>query len=266
MKSKKVLLSAALIAIPFIVVGCKKDEVVKPAIETSIVNPTNAQTQEVSATIAPVPETQAPTQAPAPETQAPTKAPAKTETAWSLLSKEPLNPKQSGYPELDNLVNSVIAKCVTDGMNGYQKAWACYEYILNNIKYSRGFADHTGAYSSSDPATTPIEVLWATDLLNSGQGACYNYSSTYVYLMRALGFDAHLVSGDTPKYGGGTTPHCWLYVNLGGKKYTFDPDLDQNYYNRELSQGVKDPLKDRWFCRLLDDVANNYKNSKEHTN
>ena len=167
--------------------------------------------------------------------------------AWTLLQQVTLNPKSSGYEELDNLVNSLIAGIVTEDMNQYEMVWACYEWMIDHITYSRGMDANTGAYSYSDPATTPKEVLWATDLLNSGQGCCYNYSATFMFIMRALGFDAHLCTGEVPAYDGGTTPHCWMYVNIGDTRYTFDPDLDQNYYNR----GDNDE-KNLWFCLRWD--------------
>lgn len=212
--------------------------------------------------------TEAPTQAPTePPTEAPTEAPTQEYIgAWTLLSEEPLNPTQSGYPELDSLVNDLIARTTTSDMNNYQKVWALYEYFIDNITYSRGMDAHTGEYSSSDKATTPKEVLWATDLLNSGQGCCYNYSSAFMYIMRALGYDAHLVSGNVPKYGGGVTPHCWLYVNLRGGKYTFDPDLDMNFYTRDLRNGVENPARDRYFCVPIDNLSYFYVAETYHTN
>lgn len=186
---------------------------------------------------------------------------------WTLLSQETLTPTQSGYPELDTLVNDLIAKVVTDDMNNYQKVWALYEWMIDNITYSRGMDANTGAYSSSDPNTTPKEVLWATDLLNAGQGCCYNYSSAFMYILRALGYDAHLVSGSVPKYGGGETPHCWLYVNLdNGQQYTFDPDLDMNFYTRELGEGAEAPAKDRFFCAPIATYEYFYTPETYHTN
>ncbi len=186
--------------------------------------------------------------------------------AWTLMSQEKLNPTQSGYEELDRLVNEVLSSIITDDMNGYQKAWACYEYLVDNITYSRGMDANTGMYSQSDPSVTPKEVLWATDLFNTGQGCCYHYSSAYVYMLRAIGFDAHLVSGNVPAYNGGRTPHCWLYVNMNGTQYIFDPDLDMNYYTRELGQGVENPPKDRFFCVQMDKMSYFYTIETYHTN
>ena len=201
-----------------------------------------------------------------PTTEEPTTQKTEYVGAWTLMSNEPLNPKQSGYDELDKLVNELLGRLVTDDMNGYQKAWACYEYLVDNITYSRGMDANTGMYSSSDPAVTPKEVLWATDLFNSGQGCCYHYSSAYVYMLRALGFDAHLVSGNVPAYNGGRTPHCWLYVNMNGGQYIFDPDLDMNYYTRELGEGVESPSKDRFFCVPMEKMSYFYTIETYHTN
>ncbi len=260
MKRKIILVVSLVVLVSLLAVtACKKKSTSTPSgdADTSEQMTTpesnNVTTQE---TTTEEPTTEAPT------TQAPTEAPTTAYVgAYTLLNNEPLNPTRSGYAELDTLVDKVLAQVVTPDMNGYQKAWACYLYIVDNITYSRGFADNTGAYSTSDPATTPVEVLWATDLFNSGLGACYNYSSAYVYLMRAIGFDAHLVSGSVPKYGGGTTPHCWMYVNLGGQKYTFDPDLDMNYHARGENE-----TKDMWFCRTIDSVSYFYQAETYHTN
>lgn len=220
------------------------------------------------------PTTEAPTTpeptTPEPATPEPTTPEPTTENsyvgAWTLLSSAPLNPTKSGYPELDTLIDDLLAKVVNDNMNGYKKAWACYEYLVDNITYNRGMDANTGMYSISDPAVTPKEVLWATDLLNTGMGCCYHFSSVYVYILRAIGYDAHLVSGNVPKYGGGVTPHCWLYVNLAGEQYIFDPDLDMNYYTRDKGNGVENPAKDRFFCVRTDKMSYFYKPVTYHTN
>lgn len=178
---------------------------------------------------------------------------------WTLINQAVLNPSNSGNEELDGLVSNVMAQVTNDGMSTYQRVWAVYEYLIDNITYSRGFTDNTGAYSKSDPTKTATEILWATDLLNSGQGCCYNYSAACVYLFRAIGLDAKLVSGNVPKYGGGVTPHCWLEVTFDGQKYTFDPDLDMNYYTRGENES-----KSRWFGQKWESVSYFYRPETYH--
>ena len=282
-KSKGIILAVIMCIIFLTAAGCKSKNTVNNTTTGDAAEVTSPQETDTTAkedTEAPAEsdtepeETEAP-ETEAPETEAPETEPVATEApteayvgAWTLLCEEPLNPTQSGYSELDTLVNNVISQVVTPDMNNYQKVWACYLYLVDNITYSRGMDANTGAYSSSDPATTPVEVLWATDLFNAGQGCCYNYSSAFVYLMRALGYDAHLVSGSVPKYGGGTTPHCWLYVNLRGKQYTFDPDLDMNFYTRDKNNGVaeEENSKERFFCIPVEDMSYFYKAETYHTN
>lgn len=190
---------------------------------------------------------------------------------WDLLNNEPLNPTTSGYEELDRLLDGFMAMLKKDGtisddMSNYQKVHNIYVWFIKKVKYNRSMIGEDGKYSSSDPETTPVEVLWATDLFNTYQGACYNYSSAFMYVMRYLGYDAHLVSGEVGKYGGGTTPHCWLYVNLGGVAYTFDPDVDSNYYWRGVTEGSTEENTDTLFCKRMEDMSYFYITEKYHDN
>ena len=172
-----------------VLIGCSggkgEEETKKPT--------TEAPTTEAPTTEAPTTE--------APTTEAPTEPPTEPfVSTFSLLQAEPLNPVMSGCDELDRLIDELFAKILKEDMGKYTKVWTCYEYLVDNITYSRGMDANTGAYSESDPATTRKEALWATDLLNSGQGCCYNYSAAFAYIMRAIGYDARLVSGNVPAY------------------------------------------------------------------
>lgn len=269
MKLKQVLLLVLLVAVLGITAGCTEGTT---TLGTNTDSSTTANEEnsssEIDTTVGGEVETTSSddvtTEAPTPEvTEAPTEP---YVGAWTLLSTAKLAPTQSGYPELDTLINELLAQIITDDMNGYKKAWACYEYLIDNITYSRGMEANTGMFSTSDPATTPTEVLWATDLLNSGMGCCYHYSAAYVYILRAIGFEAHLVSGNVPAYGGGVTPHCWLYVTIDGVNYIFDPDLDMNYYTREVKDGVENPVKDRFFCVQADKMSYFYQPETYYTN
>ncbi len=191
--------------------------------------------------------------------------------AWDLLNNEPLNPTTSGYEELDRLIENYMEMLknegtINDEMSNYQKVHSIYIWFIKRITYNRGMNVDAGKYSTSDPATTPEEVLWATDLFNTYQGCCYNYSSAFMYIMRYLGYDAHLLSGQVSAYNGGTTPHCWLYVNLGGTAYTFDPDVDMNYYWRGVNEGSTEEKTDTLFCRRMEDMGYFYTIEKYHEN
>ena len=260
-KKLKGLLFLLTLVVSSVLVGCKAGEK-KPTVTMEATNEvpttedatTEAPTTEAPTTEAPtteVPTTEEPT------TEEPTTAP--FVSTFSLIQAEQLNPAKTGYQELDTLIDELFAKILTDDMGKYTKVWTCYEYLVDNITYSRGMDANTGAYSESSPETTPKEVLWATDLLNSGQGCCYNYSAAFAYIMKTLGYDARLISGNVPAYAGGVTPHCWVVVYLDGAPYTFDPDLDMNYFTRGDSE-----TKDIWFGRKMEEVGYFYKAETDH--
>ena len=55
-------------------------------------------------------------------------------------------------------------------------------------------------------------------------------------------------------------------MNLRGEKYTFDPDLDMNFYTRDLRNGVENPARDRYFCVPIDNLSYFYVADTYHTN
>ena len=238
----------------------------------------NTQSQENTGTTEPAKEetvTETTTEAVTETTTEPvtetTQPPVEEVKPWDLLNNEPLNPATSGYEELDRLIEAYMTMLknegtISDDMSPYQKVHSIYVWFIKRITYNRGMNVDAGKYSTSDPETTPEEVLWATDLFNTYQGCCYNYSSAFMYIMRYLGYDAHLLSGQVSSYNGGTTPHCWLYVNLGGEAYTFDPDVDMNYYWRGVKEGSTEKKTDTLFCRRMEDMSYFYTIEKYHEN
>lgn len=186
-----------------------------------------------------------PTQEKPTQATVPVKPPASTNPK-DLLNNEPLNPKKSGYAELDNLISQLLGEITNDSMSDYEKVAACYNWFVTSIAYTGNMHTTPGKFSDSDESTTPKEVLWATDILNVRKGNCYNFAAGFMYLCRALGYDAHLVSGTTVKTNGEYTEHCWCYLNLGGKAYSFDADVDMDRAQR--GQGYA------YFCRDMNEM------------
>ncbi len=176
----------------------------------------------------------------------PVKPPASA-TPKDLLNNEPLNPKKSGYEELDNLTSQILGEITNDSMSNYEKVAACYSWFVTSIAYTGGMHTTPGKFSDSDESTAPKEVLWATDILNARKGNCYNFAAGFMYLCRALGYDAHLVSGTTVNTSGEYTEHCWCYLNLGGKAYSFDADVDMDRYKRGQNMYG-------YFCRDMNEM------------
>lgn len=100
-----------------------------------------------------------------------------------------------------------------------------YEHMAPNWVWYKGWTDD-----------------FAYDLISTGHGNCYRYSSVFGYLVKeACGYEVCVYCGSAPALRGGTTPHGWTTVKINGKWYYFDPDLykfgtkSANYYYRELT-------------------------------
>ncbi|MBR1765241.1 MAG: transglutaminase domain-containing protein [Ruminococcus sp.] len=69
------------------------------------------------------------------------------------------------------------------------------------------------------------QVRFAYYIMTKHKGNCYKFGAEFCYLARALGFDAKCVVARCAKMGGGTTPHCWVEINMNGTTYVYDPDM-----------------------------------------
>lgn len=264
---KKLFLATGCLVMALAVTGC--GEVLDG---DGMENTTDTQTEvtsEATTEVTTEATTEVTTQATTMATVAPTVAPTQLQTVAptqpvatvpsELLNTEPITPKKSGNAELDGLVEQLLAEITNPTMSKYSQVVACYEFFLNNISYTGGMHATPGKFAESDAETTPKEILWAIDILSARKGNCYNFAAGFMYLMRAIGYDAHLVSGTTVNTQGQYTEHCWMYVNLGGKAYSFDPDIDMD--RKQRGQGYA------YFCREMDYMLKyNYKATTYYEN
>lgn len=63
----------------------------------------------------------------------------------------------------------------------------------------------------------------ARQMLNDGSGNCYRYACLFMYMARALGYEADVRCGDVPLRNGGSAPHGWAEVYENGGTYICDP-------------------------------------------
>ena len=105
---------------------------------------------------------------------------------------------------LDEIVNDILTKIVTDDMSKLDKARAIYNYVHSSIRYVNGNYSEDwrrGAYVG----------------FTRGRGDCFNYFACSKALLTAAGID----NLDLERYGG-TTEHYWNLVNVGDGWYHFD--------------------------------------------
>lgn len=80
-------------------------------------------------------------------------------------------------------------------------------------------------------------------------GDCYVMASTFYWMAKVAGYDAHYVKGYFQKSGGRKGAHAWVEIDqkVGGKTktYVYDPNFQQEYElnGYKLTYGAKKTLK-----------------------
>ena len=160
--------------------------------------------------------------------------PAASETD-ELLNKEKLGkPMKTNCPELDKLVDSIMAKIIKPGMTNAQKVRACYEYLAQNSTYGApvGYPDGVPYYKYRSDM---FIVCDGYSILKNHSGTCENFACALTILMRRLGYKADVVEGLTGLRAGGKGGHFWTDVTLGDKHYSFDAQIENNnLYNGQV--------------------------------
>ncbi|MFV0402184.1 MAG: transglutaminase domain-containing protein [Oscillospiraceae bacterium] len=158
--------------------------------------------------------------------------PVYTDPLVALLEAQELNPVSPQSADLDAYLDELLATLITDDMTTYEQVKACYDYLVDNMRYG----SHTAGLGATVGNTTArsiysaygeVEGFGAVALLTK-QGLCNAYSSAFVLMMRKIGLDARLVSGSTKARGGYYTVHKWAEINIDGTAYVFDTQLEQN--------------------------------------
>lgn len=130
----------------------------------------------------------------------------------------------SGNAYLDALVQELIQNATTEDMSRSEQLRACYNYMVNNYSYAYNYNYSYGSSAKS--------IVWATAFLRDGYGACNNWSSAFMYVARALGYEADLYYGSTATSGGGSVEHYWPVLRLDGTEYVFDPQVEADMTRR----------------------------------
>ena len=127
----------------------------------------------------------------------------------------------TGSADLDQRLYDIVAQNTTSDMTQEQKLRALYVYTRDSFTYLRRPAYSFGAtgYMQKD----------ALNMLETGYGNCYSYSSLFWYLARWIGYDAKIYSGTV---GSNKAPHGWVEIAFDGKDYIFDTELEMAYHKK----------------------------------
>lgn len=141
-----------------------------------------------------------------------------------ILDYAACNIQYSGDANLDSLVQELIQDAVTPGMSRSEQLRACYDYMIRNYDYGYNYNYSYGNGKKS--------VAWATAILRDGYGACNNWSSAFMYVARALGYEVDLYYGRTAASRGGSAEHYWPVIRIEGMEYVFDPQVEGDITRR----------------------------------
>ena len=129
----------------------------------------------------------------------------------------------NGHSETRDMVRSLVAACTNSAMSNEQKIQSIWNWMVHN----------NWTYKRSNEHLSPgwnWYAGWQDDFakqcINDKAGNCYKYSSVFGYMVKeATGYQVRVYHGRTKGRTGGTSPHGWVTVNIGGTWYAYDIDF-----------------------------------------
>lgn len=155
-------------------------------------------------------------------------------TPAQRLNSAVLDPKATLSAKEEKILLKYLNKIISDDMTNYEKAVACYDYIIKNTVYDYG------------GWANPVKAV-----LEDGYGTCTEYSYVYAAMLGYIGFDAKTVDGKTAMAAGGYGYHMWVEVTINGQVYVMDPQVDDN-----MSWGAY--ISHDRFCKTYSEVKGKY--------
>lgn len=155
-------------------------------------------------------------------------------TPAQRLNSAVLSPKATLSAKEEKILLKYLDKIISDDMTNYEKAVACYDYLIKNTDYDYG------------GWANPVKAV-----LEDGYGTCTEYSYVYAAMLGYIGFDAKTVDGKTAMAAGGYGYHMWVEVTINGQVYVMDPQVDDN-----MSWGAY--ISHDRFCKTYSEVKNKY--------
>jgi len=143
-----------------------------------------------------------------------------------------LNPANPQSPELNELLDDIMAQLIDEEMDYFEQLKACYDYVVENTRYGSHLS-HLDARVGDTTCRAiyrqygEVEGFGAVALA-ANVGMCNAYASAFIMMARKIGYDAYLVRGSTKSGGGGYAYHEWCEIDIDGTRYVFDPQLDQS--------------------------------------
>ncbi len=145
----------------------------------------------------------------------------------AILNSSELKPMKTNYEPVDQLVDQIFAQILTDSMTPGQKLRACYEYLATQCTYAYdGYKAVSVPDYLSEQDREIVEFSYC--ILRDRLGTCENFAAAFTVMTRRIGFETNFVYGDVAMSAGGYDGHYWTDVNVNGKHYVFDTQVENN--------------------------------------
>ena len=126
----------------------------------------------------------------------------------------------SDYAPLDEKIEPILDRIITKKMDDTQKLKAVYDYLMQSSYIERTVLIPQDKKQYS-------EQIYACFILDNNYGVCYDFTSAFKYMTRALGFDTRMIYGYHTNIGGGASEHSWAELDIKGTTYIFDPAIEK---------------------------------------
>lgn len=163
----------------------------------------------------------------------------------ALLNSVELHPQPTGYREIDEMMEEILAPY--GDADTFTRVKAAYDWVVCNITYSwapysQNWAPAYDCFvpqyelSYIDPGrqeVVPYEIVNRSyHAMKYGEGVCYDYAAAFALLVRYIGIDAYVHTGNfqiEPLFGTTNGHHGWTELLIDGKYYIFDPQRDYRW-------------------------------------
>ncbi len=164
-----------------------------------------------------------------------------TEKVKTLLNSVELQPQRTGYPQVDAILEEILAPYAE--ADNYTKVKAAYDWTVREVNYSWGpySQDWAPAYDCFVPVyeleyeegleeAIPFEVVNRSyHALVEREGICYDYGALFALMARYIGFESFVHTGYfvfEAGFGTGSGHHGWAEIKIGEEYYIFDPQRE----------------------------------------
>lgn len=128
----------------------------------------------------------------------------------------------TGNNELDAWLRKIVLARTDPSMTQEEMLRTVYLYTRDSFTYLRRPPYEFGVYDYME--TDALRIL------ETGYGNCYCYASLLWYLTRWIGYDSVIYNGTVDVR---RSPHSWVQIELNGKNYIFDAELEMAYRRKK---------------------------------